>query len=105
MDKTTDNRKVVGECPICGRPLVDGPSVDLHHLIPKTYKGKETVLIHRVCHTKIHSLFTERELYFHYNTVERLRDHPEMEKFIKWLKNKDPEFRTGNEFAKSKGRR
>jgi hypothetical protein len=83
-------------CQICGRPLVPGKSVNEHHLIPKTYKGNETITIHVVCHTKIHSVFSEKELATHYNTVERLRDHPEMEKFIAWVRKKDPEFKTRN---------
>jgi hypothetical protein len=86
----------IGTCVICGRPLIAGKSINEHHLIPKTYKGTETVVIHVVCHTKIHSVFTEKELYSHYHTAERLRDHPEMEKFIVWVKKKDPEFRDRN---------
>lgn len=97
--------QTLGPCPICGREMIEGPSVDLHHLIPKTYKGTETILIHRICHTKIHSLFTEKELQQHFNTVERLRDNPEMEAFIRWVKSKDPLFRDKNETAKRKGRR
>lgn len=93
---------MIGLCPICDRDMVEGRSVDLHHLIPKTFKGSETILIHRICHTKIHSLFTERELLNHYHTVERLRSHSEMEKFIQWLKGKDPEFRDRNKPLKSK---
>jgi hypothetical protein len=85
--------------------MVEGRSVDLHHLIPKTFKGEVTILIHRVCHTKIHSLLTERELLNHYHTVERLKSHPEMEKFIRWLQGKPPEFKTSNIPSKSKGLR
>lgn len=95
----------IGNCEICGRPMVAGSTVNEHHLVPKTYKGKDTITIHIVCHTKIHSLFTEKELAAHYHTVERLRDHPEMAKFIKWIRKKDPEFRTRNETSKSKRRR
>jgi 5-methylcytosine-specific restriction endonuclease McrA len=36
-------------CPLCGRPLVADPSVDLHHLVPRTYKGRDTVPMHRIC--------------------------------------------------------
>ena len=28
----------------------------------------------------------------YYHTIERLLEHEEIQKFIKWVKNKDPEF-------------
>lgn len=96
-------KKTIGTCAICHRELIAGPSVNAHHLVPKTYKGTETIHIHTICHSKIHSLFTEQELYQHYHTVERLRAHPEMEKFIRWVSKKEAEFRSRNHTAKSKG--
>ena len=84
------------QCPICDRPMILGKSVDKHHLIPKTFGGKEVTLMHRVCHQKIHSLFTERELQKTYHTVDAIRSHEEIKKFIKWLKNKPPEFYSTN---------
>ena len=95
----------IGNCEICGRPLVHGKSVNAHHIIPKTYKGKETILIHVICHTKIHSVLSERELLKEFNTAEKLRAHPEIEKFIAWVKNKDPEFRDRNKPTKARQRR
>lgn len=79
-------------CPICDRPL---SNADKHHLIPKCKKGSDTVEIHKVCHRKIHSLWTENELRDYYHTVERIREHPDMEKFIKWLKKKPDDYYTG----------
>ena len=95
-------KEVIGLCPICERDMVAGDSVNEHHLIPKTFKGKETITIHKVCHSKIHSVFTERELLQHYHTVERLREHPEMEKFVKWIRKKEPEFRARNRSTREK---
>lgn len=86
----------VGNCLICGRLLIPGKSINEHHLVPKTYKGTETITIHVVCHTKIHSVFSEKELATQYNTAEKLRAHPEMEKFIAWVRKKDPEFKSRN---------
>jgi hypothetical protein len=79
-------------CPLCGRPLVRGPSVDLHHLVPRTYRGRETVPMHRICHAKIHDVLTEKELRDRYFTAERLREHPELGRFIDWVQRKPPEF-------------
>jgi hypothetical protein len=79
-------------CPLCGRPLVPGPSVNRHHLVPRTYKGQDTVELHRICHSKIHSVLTEKELRYHYHTIERLRQHPEIGRFIRWVARKPPTF-------------
>ena len=75
-------------CPLCGR-ILDGV-VQAHHLVPKTFKGKEKVLFHKICHVTIHSTFTERELQVTYNTIEILRAHPDVKKFIEWVKDKPP---------------
>lgn len=90
-------------CPLCGRPLVPGPSIDAHHLIPRTYKGTETVTVHRVCHGKIHAVLSEKDLRDHYHTMARLRGHPEIAKFIRWVRKKHPEFTDGH--ARRKRRR
>lgn len=84
-------------CGLCGREVIKGPSADEHHLIPKSFKGKVTETIHRVCHTKIHSVFTEKELAVHYHTFDRLKEHDEIKKFIKWVAKKPPDFYTKNE--------
>ena len=76
-------------CPLCGRVL-GTLNVDRHHLIPKKFKGTEQFLIHKVCHRKIHSVFTERELLNDYHTWEALRAHPEIDAFIAWIARKDP---------------
>ena len=94
--------KEIGICAICERPLIEGRHINAHHLIPKTYKGTETILIHVICHTKIHSIFTERELFDFYHTVERLRDHPEMAKFIAWVSKKAPDYRDRNRLTNAR---
>lgn len=94
-------------CALCGRALVPGPSINEHHLIPRLRGGKKgpTVWLHVICHSKIHSIFTETELARHYNTVEKLLQHDEIQKFVSWISKKDPEFRDSNKEAKSKKRR
>ena len=77
-------------CPLCARPL--GTRRELHHLVPRSYGGRETVTLHAICHRKIHTLLDERELMARYETVPRLRRHPEIRKFVRWLKGKPPDF-------------
>jgi len=86
-------------CPICKREL-GTINVDEHHLIPKTFKGKDTITLHRICHQKLHATFTEREMLHYYHTIERLVEHSEIEKFIKWVAKRPPEFYDTNKETK-----
>jgi len=83
-------------CPLCGRPLAE--PMNRHHLVPlsKGGKGTPTLMMHKICHSKIHAVLSERELLTHYNTVERLQAHEEIAKFIKWVQKKPPEFYDGS---------
>lgn len=79
-------------CPLCGRPMVPGPTTDEHHLVPKSEKGRDKFLVHRICHTKIHATLTEKELARDYHTWAALRAQPEIAAFIEWVSRKPPEF-------------
>ena len=83
-------------CPLCQRPIPPGVPQSLHHLIPKLKGGKggPTVLLHDICHREIHASLTEAELARDYNTVEALRDHPRIAKFITWVAKRPPSFRS-----------
>ena len=83
-------------CEICNRQITSESYADEHHLIPKSEGGKysEKIRIHRICHDKIHSIWKEHELAGYYYTIERIQTNIEMQKFIKWLKRKPPEFYT-----------
>lgn len=87
----------LGPCPLCGRPMVAGPSVSLHHLVPKKFKGREAVTLHAVCHDKIHAVLNERELMRAYDSIDKLQAHPEIADFITWVARKPPEFVDGHE--------
>jgi len=80
-------------CPLCGRVL-GAVNIDRHHLIPKTFKGKEQFPIHKICHRKIHSAFTERELLQRYYTWEALLSHQDIRNFVEWVAKKPPGFYT-----------
>jgi hypothetical protein len=60
--------------------------------ISKGGKGTETVMLHKICHDKIHAVFTEMELKKHYNTIEQLQQNEEIARFIKWLRKKEPQY-------------
>ena len=106
-----NKKNVIGVCPICERDLIENTFIDEHHLVPKSEGGKysEKVLIHRVCHDKIHSTWTDSELAGEYHTIDRIKSHPEIEKFVKWISKKPPEFyiktKSSNEKKKKVKRR
>jgi hypothetical protein len=83
-----------GLCPLCGRAMVRGATLNEHHLIPRMYGGTRKYFIRRVCHSKIHSLFSEAELAYLHNTFAKLRAQPEIRSFVKWIGRQDPQFMT-----------
>lgn len=86
------NKNEINTCPLCKRNLKEGISSDKHHLIPKSQGGKEVILLHRVCHQKIHSLFSEKELAKKYNTIPLLLSHEGIKNFVKWVQKKPIDF-------------
>lgn len=83
-------------CPLCKRKI-DGRGSE-HHLVPLLKGGRrlDTVFLHRICHDKIHSLFTERELAVNYNTIDKILEHDEIKKFVKWVSSKPTHFYDGS---------
>ncbi len=80
-------------CPLCKRPMPASSSNE-HHLIPLSRKGKgcHKITLHKVCHDKLHHTISENEMAQHYHTIERLREHPDIAKFICWVRKQDPNF-------------
>lgn len=91
-ERTSEGGRALGPCPICGRPMIEGGSVDRHHLVPKSRGGRTTVFLHRICHRKLHSLWSEAELERLFFDVERIRAHPEIRRFVAWLAGKPATF-------------
>ncbi len=81
-------------CPLCGRPIPPDVPQSLHHLIPRLKGGKNgpVVLLHHLCHKEIHAALTEAELARNFNTVEALRSHPRLARFIDWVRQRPPGF-------------
>jgi 5-methylcytosine-specific restriction endonuclease McrA len=91
-------------CQLCGRPL-GTIRIEDHHLVPKTFKGRDTISIHRICHQKIHATFSERELLTYYHTVERLLEHEQIIKFVNWVKKRPIDFYDKNDDTAARRRR
>jgi hypothetical protein len=91
-------------CCLCERDI-DRRLMEGHHLIPKTrHKNKRNKRKHSreevkktvdccvPCHDHVHAVLTEKELEREFNTVEKLAEHPEIQKFIAWIKSKPADF-------------
>jgi len=81
-------------CPLCLRVIPKEAKQSLHHLIPKLKGGKggPVVLLHQICHSEIHARFTEAQLARELNTVEALRAHPDMARFLAWVAKRPATF-------------
>ena len=89
-----DSPDVYDPCPLCGRPMEPGPTIDRHHLVPRSRGGKETTHMHRVCHDKVHATFTEKQLQHEFSSAEALLQHEEIARFVAWVGKKDATFMT-----------
>jgi hypothetical protein len=80
-------------CPLCLRPIPGGAG-SRHHLVPKLKGGKggETVLLHPLCHKEIHASLSEAELARGYASIEALRSHPRIARFVAWVGKRPPGF-------------
>jgi hypothetical protein len=97
-----DTQDQIKICPLCLREIIVGYGTD-HHLYPdytrlkRKYRDvgditKDTITLHFVCHQKLHSLFTNKELTNQYNSIDKLLQHPDIQSFIKWVKTKPLDF-------------
>lgn len=78
-------------CALCDRDTPD-QYVEKHHLTPKSRKGKECALFCCDCGDQVHKLFNNKELHLEYNTIEKLKSHESVRKWIKWVRNRPHRF-------------
>lgn len=80
----------VAPCWLCNRPL--GRLVEWHHPVPKSRGGRAVVGVHPICHRILHTTFTNAELARIGLDVGQLRANEGIDKFLKWVAEKDPDF-------------
>jgi len=73
------------ECALCNRKTPEEYR-EKHHLIPRCKNGKQVIPVCIDCGNQVHQLFTIRELRDVYNTVEVLKNHEGMQKWIRWIR-------------------
>jgi len=77
-------------CFLCGRKL--GRRIERHHPVPKSRGGRDTVPVHPICHRIIHSTLPNQALERDFADVASLRSHPEIARFIAWVRDKPSDF-------------
>jgi hypothetical protein len=91
-------------CQLCGRRV---SMLTRHHLIPRTRHAnkrnkreferkdvkKRIAWLCGSCHDHVHVLFDEKTLEREFNTVESLATHPDVQRFVAWIREKSVDFR------------
>jgi 5-methylcytosine-specific restriction enzyme A len=83
------------KCALCDREIVEGLETE-HHLVPRVNGGNHgaCVFLHEICHKQVHALFTNKDLSKRLNTIEKLKEHKDIQRFLGWIADKSPEFNT-----------
>ncbi|MGI4757776.1 MAG: HNH endonuclease [Janthinobacterium lividum] len=77
-------------CALCYRQL--GTRVEWHHPVPKSEGGTQTVPVHPICHRAIHAHVSNHELAAQYANLDTLRSRDDVQRFLRWIRNKPPDF-------------
>ena len=98
----------MARCDLCGR-YVPNRLITLHHLKPKSRGGtaEHRVPLCKPCHKQIHATFDNRTLDRELADLDRLRQHPLLQPFMKWIVKQAPDrnFRTVTADAHPNGKR
>lgn len=72
-------------CGLCGREV---QQTSRHHLVPRVEGGRygPTVELCQPCHSSVHRFLTNRDLARRYPTVEALREAPELQTYLSWIR-------------------
>jgi 5-methylcytosine-specific restriction endonuclease McrA len=103
----------VKHCALCKRQV---GALTRHHLIPRTRHSNKRnkrdfdradvktriVLLCRPCHNHIHALFTEKKLEREFNTLKSLAAHPDVARFVNWIRTKPDGFRPSNQMSSAR---
>ena len=100
MIETSSNGNV---CPICLHEYATG-EMNKHHLVPKSRKGKVTILVCRNCHRQVHALYAEKELERDFCAIELLLAADKLKPWIEWVRKRRPKGRIKTRTSKRKGR-
>ena len=82
-------KQMKGKCALCER---DGVLLTEHHLTPREMGGasKPTAYLCIPCHKQVHALYTNEELALRLHTVPLLKDDPQLQRYLSWIKKQPP---------------
>jgi hypothetical protein len=82
-------------CRLCERPFTRS-TLTKHHCLPRQKGGtaEDVELLCGQCHGMVHTTFTNRTLAVMYATVDKLREAPELEGYLRWVRKQPPSRRT-----------
>jgi hypothetical protein len=84
-------------CSLCGRPF-DRKQLTKHHCLPRQRGGtvEDVELLCSQCHGMVHATYTNRTLEALYPTIDQLRQAPELQPFLRWVRKQSPSRRKRN---------
>jgi 5-methylcytosine-specific restriction protein A len=84
-------------CNLCDRPF-RRPQLTKHHCLPRAKGGtsEDVELLCPQCHGMVHATFTNATLAILYPTIAKLREAPELEKYLRWVKKQPSSRRKRN---------
>ena len=84
-------------CNLCDRPFSrDG--LTKHHCLPRAKGGtrEDVELLCPQCHGMVHATYTNATLAALYPTLAKLREAPELAKYLRWVRKQPPSRRKRN---------
>jgi hypothetical protein len=78
-----DEKSSLFHCALCEREV---RQVSKHHIVPKSAGGRDTVDLCAACHKTLHSFFTNATLANELNTLEALRQDPDIARYLAWVR-------------------
>ena len=90
-------------CTVCERPFVRG-ELTKHHCLPRAKGGttEDVELLCPQCHGMVHATYTNQTLAALYPTAAKLREAPELENYLRWVRKQPPSRRTRNRTRRKK---
>lgn len=77
-------------CDLCNREV---EKLTRHHLVPKSRGGSkgDVIRVCLSCKDMIHRLIPNTLLDRKYNTLEKIKSHPKVRKYVKWISKQKKE--------------
>jgi hypothetical protein len=84
-------------CGLCGR-VFTRDQLTKHHCLPRAKGGtvEDVELLCSQCHGMVHATYTNGTLAGEYPTLAELRQAPELQPYIRWVRKQPPSRRTRN---------